>query len=160
MKVRQAELRDIPAVAMMFHELLNLLKSHGQWVLSDNAADVENGVIGFLLFKMSTDENILLVTVDDKDWPNGFLAGWIMNYPPFYQHKRVGEIQFMYPASFDRSPYLLKEFTKWRQGLGATAESNYATPGHKASIKFMERDGRKITYYHFLKPDEVTTNET
>lgn len=155
MRVRIAELRDIPAVAVMFHKLLDLIKKYGQWVLSDNHSQVENGIIGFVLAKMSMDESIVLVTVDETDWPNGFLVGWVLNYPSFYQHMRVGEIQFMYPASFEKSPYLLREFTKWRKGLGATAETNYATPGHKASIKFMERDGRRLAYYHFLKPDEV-----
>lgn len=155
MKVRLAELRDLPELKAMFLKLLDYLKGCGQWALSDNQADVENGVVGFLLSKMGMEENIVLVAVDEGDTPIGFLSGWILNYPPFYRHRRVGEIQFCYPMSFSETPYMLKEFEKWARELGATAETNYSSPGNEKSIKCMERSGRRLVYHHHFKPYEV-----
>jgi hypothetical protein len=153
MKVRRAELRDIPILTGLFIKLLDQLKDYGQWLLSDNPVDTENGVVSFLLFKMHTEENIVLVSVDDDDRPIGFLAGWVVNYPLFYKHQRVSELQFLYPLSF-KSSYLLKEFENWARELGATAETNYATPNHEMSIKCMVRANRRLGYLHFYKTYE------
>jgi hypothetical protein len=159
MMVRRAELRDIVALTGMFLKLLDQLKGHGQWLLSDDPVETENGVVGFLISKMHMEENVVFVSVDDNDWPIGFLVGWVLNYPLFYQHKRVAELQFLYPLSFTETPYLLKTFEKWARELGATAEQNYATPENKASIRCMVRDGRKLSYHHFCKPYEVESHE-
>ena len=156
MRVRRAELRDIVALTGMFTMLLNQLKAQGQELLADNSAECENGVVGFLLSKMSMEENIVLVSVDESDWPTGFLVGWILNYPLFYRHRRVAELQYLYPLSFEQTPRLLKEFEKWGREMGATGETNYATPGNKASIRCMIRDGREAVYHHYFKPYEVT----
>ena len=155
MKVRQAELRDLPEVKEMFVKLIDYVKDCGQWALSDNPADIGNGIMGFLLSKMSHEENVLLVAVGDDDVPTGFLAGWIMNYPMFYQHQKVAELQFLYPLSFSEGAPLRTAFDEWGKGLGATATSNYCTPGNEASRKVMERDGRRLSYTHYFKPYEV-----
>jgi len=152
MKVRQAELRDIPILTGLFVKLLDQLKGYGQWLLSDNPVDIENGVVSFLLFKMHTEENVVFVSVDKDDRPVGFLVGWIVRYPLFYQHQIVLELQFAYPLSFECTPYLLKEFEKWGKELGATLTTNYASPNHEKSIKCMVRDKRKLTYLHFSRP--------
>ena len=159
MKVRQAELRDLPELKAMFIKLIDFVKGCGQWALSENTADVENGVVGFILSKMGTEGSIALVSVGEDDRPNGFLLGWILDYPMFYQHRRIAELQFLYPLSFDRSPHLLKKFEDWGRAMGATATSNYATPGNEASIKVMKRDGRQLAYHHFFKPYEVKHEE-
>lgn len=154
-KVRLAELRDLPELREMFLKLIAYVKDCGQWALSDNPADVENGAMAFLLSKMTHEDNVVLVTSDEEDRANGFLAGWIMNYPSFYQHQKVAEIQFLYPLSFDRAAYLRDAFDIWGKARGATAVSNYATPGNGASIRVMKRDGRKLVYQHFMRPYEV-----
>jgi len=159
MKVRQGELRDIPVLTGLFITLLDQLKDYGQWLLSDNPVEIENGVVAFLLFKMHTEENVVFVSVNEDDRPIGFLVGWILNYHSFYQHQRVNELQFLYPLSFESAPYLLDEFKKWGMALGATAESNYATPENEPSIRCMVRDGRRLSYLHFCKPYEVESYE-
>jgi len=156
MRVRRAELRDIPTMTRLFIKLLDQLKGYGQWLLSDNPPDVENGVVAFLLGKMHTEENAVFVSVDDGDLPTGFLVGWMVNYPLFYKHQRVSELQFLYPLSFAQTPRLLKEFEKWARDLGATAETNYASPGNEPSIRCMVRNGRQLSYLHFCKPYEVS----
>ena len=156
MRVRRAELRDIVGLTGMFTMLLDQLKAQGQELLADNSAESDNGVVGFLLSKMGTEENIVLVSVDDHDWPAGFLVGWVLDYPLFYRHRRVAELQYLYPLSFEQTPRLLKEFEKWGREMGATGTSNYATPGNEPSIRCMERDGRTLSYYHYFKPYEVT----
>ena len=156
MRVRQAELRDIPILTGLFIELLDQLKGYGQWMLSDDPAATENGVVAFLLGKMHTEENVVFVATDDDDRPTGFLVGWVMNYPIFYQHTRVAELQFLHPLSFKEAPYLLKAFEKWGRDIGATAETNYASPNNEPSIRCMVRDGRRLSYLHFCKPYEVS----
>mgnify|MGYP001465236918 CR=1 FL=1 len=155
MRVRQAELRDIPILTGLFIELLDQLKGYGQWMLSDDPAATENGVVAFLLGKMHTEENVVFVSTDEADRPTGFLVGWLVNFPAFYKHTRVGELQFLFPLNFKETPYLLKTFEKWGRGLGATAETNWATPQNEPSIKCMVRDNRRLSYLHFAKSYEV-----
>jgi hypothetical protein len=155
-RVRRAELRDIPILTGLFVQLLEQLKGYGQWMLSDDPVAVENGVVAFLLGKMHTEENAVFVSTDGNDQPTGLLVGWIVNYPSFYRHTRVAELQFLSPLSFKETPGLLKAFEKWGRGLGATATSNHATPGNEPSIRCMVRDGRRLSYLHFCKPYEVS----
>lgn len=151
MKVRQAELRDLIFLQDMMIKLLNHLKVCGQWALTDNQIDLENGVVGFILSKMHMEGSIVLVSADKDDIPNGLLIGWMLDYPKFYKYQRIAELQFLYPLNFDRTPDLNKAFETWGREQGAQAFSNYATPDNEISIKVMERAGRRLAYHHFFK---------
>lgn len=157
MKVRPAELRDLDRLKAMFIALCDHLKACDQWLLNSDRRELENGVVGFLLRKMfppEGEESVIFVAADDQDRPTGFIIGWIVCFPQFFQHQRVADVQFMYPLSFAQSPQLAFAFETWGRSRGATATSNCATPGNTASIKVMERDGRKLAYYQFFKPLE------
>jgi hypothetical protein len=47
---------------------------------------------------------------------------------------------------------LARAFEAWAAEQGATAGSNYATPGNSTSIKIMEHHGMELKYYQFFKP--------
>lgn len=161
MNVRHAEPRDIPAIAAMFKKLLEFLEDKGQEMFNPDWKQRDNGIIAFISAKMTHEGNAVLVTDDDRGQPTGFLIGWVIYFPSFFKHQKVGEVQFMWPMSFDKAPYLGDFFDKWAQAQGCTGSSNFATPGHKTSLKvFTQRDGRKLTHYYFFKsyPQEANQN--
>ena len=152
MNVRLAEPRDIPAITEMFKELCSYLEDKGQWTLNPDWKQRENGIVALVSTKMVNEGNVVLVSEDAAGRANGFLIGWVLYYPSIFAHQRVGEIQFMFPLNFEKSPHLERAFDKWAKKQGCTATSNYATPGHTASVKAFERAGRKLTHYCFMKP--------
>lgn len=153
MKVRVAEPKDYETIKSMFITLCDYLENKGQWLINQNKAERENGIAAFTMLKLfGHEESVVLVSVNGVGVVNGFLVGWMRYYPAIFTHQRVGEIQFMYPLSFDKSPYLIRAFSKWAKERGATATSNYATPGHGTSVKIFKRDGRQLSHYVFFKP--------
>lgn len=156
MKIRPAEPRDLPALIGMMHELLAFLKGKGQELYTENKADFDNGVVEFLTIQMSPvtegqRPHTVLVGVDDKDWPVGFICGWLTYYPRFWKYPTVAELQFMWPLA-PSSYRLAAAFEAWGKENGATGTSNYATPGNELSVKAILRNGRKKAFEMFFKP--------
>ena len=152
MKVREAAPRDIPALADMFAKLCSYLETKGQWLLNSDQKERMDGIVAFIITKMTSENNMVMVTDDENGVANGFVIGWILQYPSFYKYQVVGELQFLYPLSFGTGQYLRKAFDEWAKSKGATCGSNYATPGHTSSVKIFERAGRRLAYLHFFKP--------
>jgi hypothetical protein len=159
MIVRQAEPRDLSRVEAMFKELCDFfagknprhpIEPHA--LLNPDVKARDNGIATFLWIKLTNEEHILLVGEDEAGELVGFITGWIVYYPSIFKHQKVGEIQFMWPLSFDKSHKLRQAFDKWARSHGATASSNYAAVGHESSIKAFKRAGRQLTHYCFFAP--------
>lgn len=149
--IRQAEPRDLPELKELFGKLCDYLRGCGQWLLTDDPKDFDNGAYLFLLAKMAHEESVVFVSVDVQDVPTGFVIGWLIHYPGFYKYPVVGELQYLYPLSFQVGGPLARAFEKWSKERGATSLSNYQTPGNEKAGKIMERNGRKLAYHHYFK---------
>ncbi len=151
-KTRTAEPRDLDSLILMFRELCFSLESKGYELLNPDLKERDNGISAFIVAKMTQEGNAVFVTEDEHGTANGFVIGWITYFPSIFQHQKVGEVQFMWPLSFEKSPYLSKAFDDWAKKQGATGGSNYAVPSHEASCKVFERAGRQLTNFRYFIP--------
>ena len=151
MIIRQAEPRDLVYIIAMFHDLLQYLRDCGQWLYTDDWERYENGVTAYIVNKMGHDKSLILVSEDGDGTIIGFMMGEILNYAPFFEHQVVGEIQWTWPLRMGTREFA-RAFEAWAARQGATAGSNYATPGNKSSIKAMEHYGLRLAFHHFFKP--------
>jgi len=149
--IRQAEPRDVTAIVLLFHGLLEYLRECGQWLYNPDLVEFANGVTGYIIGKMYHEGSRVLVSEDAVGKVNGFLIGEIVHYPMFFKYQKVGEIQWTSPLRM-RTRDLARAFEAWAAEQGATGGGNYATPGNETSIKAMEHHGLRLAFYHFFKP--------
>lgn len=156
MMIRKAEPRDIPAIIAMFYKLLAYLEDCGQKLYARDRRKFENGVVGFIVGKLFHEDSLVLVGVDEKDDPVGFLIGGLRPMEAFFENDLIGEIQWHYPLSLNTRQFA-RELEKWAAGRGATASLNYHTPGNEAVAKMFAHDGRTVAWHiyirQFEKPD-------
>ena len=154
--IRKAEPRDLPRVIELFHLLLQHLKKCGQWAYHRDQQQFENGVAGYVASKLfGSEEHIVLVSENDNGQVEGFLIGWIIGFAPFFQFQTVAELQWLYPLSWKCAPSLRNAFEDWAKAKGATARSNYITPGNEVSEIAMKRDGSKLAFHYYFNPFET-----
>uniref|UniRef100_A0A6H1ZSG6 Acetyltransferase n=1 Tax=viral metagenome TaxID=1070528 RepID=A0A6H1ZSG6_9ZZZZ len=150
-KIRIAEIKDIPAIFDMFMKLTDYLKEQGQWLYAQDQNQFVGGLLHYIDMKLHMEGNVILVSEDETGYVNGFLAGEIRHYAPFFEHRIVGELQWLWPLSVS-AQHLVEAFARWSREKGATAESNYCTPGNIPAQKAIERDGRKLGFLLYYKP--------
>ena len=150
MTIREATPRDLPELIILFAKLLVYLESKGNRLYTNDQNTFTGGIMEYLIVKMNLPESVVLVMAGDENKPVGFIVGWIVHYPKFFQDSTLGEIQFMFPLLLSSRP-LLAAFDAWAQERGATARSCYATPTHEKSWKIMELEGMDLGLFHFYK---------
>lgn len=140
----------------MFLKLLVYLEGKGQKYYAQDMNRLHNGVTGFVVGKMFQEHSIVLVGEDNCGGVCGFLIGGIIQYPPFFEHELLGEVQWMYPLSLEENPIFSRQISRafevWARTKGCTAGSNYCLPGNVEAQKLMAHDGREHVFNYYIKP--------
>ena len=127
MIVRQATTRDLFQIIPLFGELIHYLRKegNGDTIFADDANLVFGGITEFLAARVNMQlqgESVRLLVGQDEATGSivSFLSGIIAVCPRFCRHERLGDIEYVYPLSFQSTP-LVREFDAWAQSMGATA---------------------------------------
>jgi len=150
MIIRKAELRDLPAIVAMFYKLTDWLESCGQKLYARDRARFENGVVLFITTKIFREDSLVLVGTDEKDDAVSFLIGGLREMDPFFEYCLICEIQWVFPFNLSVRQ-LERVFEKWGIEKGATAISNYSTPGNDRVEKVFYHEGREKAWHYFVK---------
>lgn len=149
--IRKAEPRDLPAVYEMFLKLTEYLEEKGQTLYAKDIKQRHNAIMGFIVGKFYHEQSLILVSEDSHGGVNGFLIGEVRQMEPFFEHQWIAEIQWTYPLSLNTRQFA-RQFEEWGRGLGATAGSNYHTPGNEFAGKMMEHEGRRVAWHYYTVP--------
>ena len=156
MIIRLAEPRDISTIEDMFHQLLEHLRGCGQKYYQQDSVTLRNGVMGFIIGKMYDENSVIYVSENKDGQVQGFLIGGIVYYPIFFQHEKLGEIQWMDRLSLISNPTYSRQMSRafeiWARSKGCTAGSNYCLPGNIQAQKLMKHDGRDHVFNYYIKP--------
>lgn len=148
--IRRAEPRDIPKIYEMFLALVDYLEEQGQNLYVKDLNIRHNNIMGFIIGKFYHDDSLILVNENQEREPNGFMIGQIRPMEPFFKFGLVGEIQWTYPLSLNTRQFA-KEFEKWALEKGATATSNYSTPGNTRVEQAFIHEGRQKVWHYFMQ---------
>ena len=141
--IRQAQTKDLLAVAGIFKELISQAQKLGTELFSEDPGTLLTGVLESIILMMNDLNGIILIDENERGEITGMIAGAIRSYPRFYRHTLVGEIVAAHPVSF-ASARLYEAFDTWREGKGATITTGYVFPGNAVVLKAFERHGMKI----------------
>jgi hypothetical protein len=139
--IRRAEIRDIPAMAMMFMEMVKYHRKHS--AIDPFTAD-ENKLMGSVMSEIvkgiHNPNYLWLVMTGDNGTISGMAGGCIVNMPEMYSCERFAELEWFHPLSFDNRQ-LLDEFDKWAKENQAQYRQALNFPTDTQSGEVLERNG-------------------
>jgi len=148
--IRQAEMRDLADLEMLFLMLIRHLHKSGNNYFNKDHNELRNALMAYLCYVINDNNTLIMVNESGDGVVKAFIIGGLMQQPGFFEDRLACRAYWLYPLSI-QARKLVSAFEEWGRSQGATVMVNDVLLGNRRGKAAMEHYGMQPMWAKMVK---------